>query len=80
MGSPTYVTKSFTVSGQDGSEVTVSETADRKEVVIIIRQHDNGEPVATARLSGPQFDTLCETKYSLEVATRETGASEADAQ
>ena len=79
MASPSYITKSFTIAGVDGSEVTVSETADRQEVVITIRNHGDG-PIAIAHLSGPRFDALCETKYSLEVASRATDSSEAASQ
>ena len=80
MNNPSYITKSFTVSGVDGNEVMVSETADRQHVAITIRQNDGDGPIATAHLSGPQFEALCETKYSLEVAPRVTDSSEAASQ
>lgn len=80
MDKPSYMTKSFTITGVDGNHVKVSETADRQEVVISIQQNDEAGLNATVRLSGAQFDTLCETKYSLDVAPATSGLSEASGQ
>ena len=44
MDSPSYVTKSVTVRGVDGNHVTVSETAERQEVVVAIEQNDEARP------------------------------------
>jgi hypothetical protein len=77
MDSPSYVTKSITVRGVDSNHITVSETAERQEVVIAIQQNDEGGRIATIRLNEPQFEALCGTRYSLEVATTEAGSQEA---
>jgi hypothetical protein len=77
MDSPSYVTKSVTVRGVDGTSITVSETAERQEVVVAIQQNDEGGRIATVRLNEAQFEALCGTRYSLEVATTAAGAPEA---
>lgn len=77
MESPSFVTKSITVRGVDGNHVTVSETAERQEVVLAIQQNDDGGQIATVRLNEPQFEALCGTRYSLEVATASAGVQEA---
>lgn len=69
MDSPTFLTKSITVRGVDGNDIRVSETAERNEVVVVIQQNDESARVATVRLSHPQFNALCESKYSLELKT-----------
>jgi len=77
MDSPSFVTKSITVRGVDGNDVTVSETAERQEVVLAIQQNDDGGRIATIRLNESQFEALCGTRYSLEVATSAAGSEEA---
>ena len=67
MANPSYVTRSVTILGADGNHLTVSETAERQEVVISIQQNDEHGRIATTRLSGEQFDALCHTKYALEI-------------
>ncbi len=68
MDSPSFVTKSITIRGVDGSDITVSEVPSRREVVVSIQQNDLvEEPVTRIRLTRPQFDALCGSKYSLEV-------------
>jgi recombinational DNA repair protein RecR len=42
MQNSSYVTKSITVLGADGNTVTVSETAERQEVVMAIQQSAEG--------------------------------------
>ena len=70
--SPSYLTKSITIRGMDGNDIRVSETAERQEVVVSIT-HNAASPgefrTATVRLTRRQFDSLCESKYSLEVKT-----------
>jgi hypothetical protein len=66
---PGFVTKSITVRGVDGNDIRVSETAERKEVVVAIQQNDDNGRTATVRLTRPQFDALCGSKYSIEVET-----------
>jgi hypothetical protein len=68
MASPSYMTKTITILGTDGNHVSVSETPDRKEVVVAIQQNDKKGRIATARLSGEQFAALCGAKYELEIA------------
>ena len=67
MASPSYKTKSITILGADGNHVSVSETPDRKEVVVAIQQNDEKGRIATARLTGSQFAALCGAKYELEI-------------
>ena len=67
MSSPSYVTKSITVLGVDGNHITVSETAERQEVVIAIQQNDEHGRIATARLNAGQFKALCQSQYDLEI-------------
>ena len=71
MDSLMYMTKSFTVLGVDGNHITVSETTERREVVIAVQQNDEHGRIATIRLNAAQFDALCGTKYSLDVADAE---------
>ncbi len=69
MDAPSFLTKSITVLGVDGNHISVSETAERREVVVAIQQNDEKGRIATVRLTRPQFDALCGSKYSLEVQT-----------
>lgn len=77
MKSSSYVTKSITVRGADGNHITVSETAERREVVLAIQQNDEGGRLATVRLDQQQFEALCQTRYDLEVAPATANAPEA---
>jgi hypothetical protein len=66
MSTPSYLTKSITIRGLDGNDIRVSETAERKAVVISIQQNDDGGRLASVRLDQTQFDALCHTRYSME--------------
>jgi hypothetical protein len=67
MDRPSFLTKSITILGVDGNHVTVSETAERREVVVAIQQNDEHGRIATARLNADQFKALCRSQYDLEV-------------
>ena len=64
-----YLTRSLTVLGVDGNHVSVSETAERQEVVISIQQNDEHGRIATVRLDKDQFEALCHSQYELEIVT-----------
>ncbi len=51
MDRPSFLTRSLTIAGVDGNHVTVSETAERREVVVAIQQNDEHGRIATARLN-----------------------------
>jgi len=76
MANPSYVTRSVTILGADGNHLTVSETAERQEVVISIQQNDEHGRIATVRLNHEQFDAFCHTKYELDVQKIGTPAPE----
>ena len=67
MDRPSFLTKSITILGVDGNHVTVSETAERREVVIAIQQNDEHGRIATARLNAEQFKALCRSQYDLDI-------------
>ena len=70
MDRPSFLTKSITILGVDGNHVTVSETAERHEVVIAIQQNDEHGRIATARLDTDQFKALCLSQYDLEIEAK----------
>lgn len=67
MDQSSFLTKSITILGVDGNHVSVSETAERHEVVIAIQQNDEHGQIATARLNADQFKALCRSQYDLEI-------------
>jgi hypothetical protein len=71
--SSSLVCKSFTLTGVDGSHVTLSETPEREEIVLsVVTYCSSGAQRATARLNAEQFETLCRMDSSyggLEVRT-----------
>lgn len=69
MSTPTFLTKSITIRGADGNDIRISETAERCEVEIAIQQNEDRGLLATVRLNNAQFDALCNTRYSLEIAS-----------
>ena len=77
MENPSFMTKSFTIRGADGNQISVSETADRLEIVIAIEQYGKDSRIGAVRLNGAQFEALCGTRYSLEVAPAAADTPEA---
>lgn len=81
MDSPSYLTRSINIRGVDGNDIRISETAERREIVISIQQNDEHGRVATVLLNAAQFDALCRTRYDLHVtepaASDEIGTQEA---
>ena len=64
------LTKSYSIRGIDGNDVAVSETVERKEIVLSIQQNDDRGRVATVRLTKNQWEMLCETRFDLHVEGR----------
>ena len=79
MDRPSFLTKSITILGVDGNHVTVSETAERREVVIAIQQNDEHGRIATARLNAEQFKALCRSQYDLDIEAETTTQTEKEA-
>lgn len=56
------INTAYTIDGEDGAFLTISETTERDTVVISI-QRDN--KIETVRLNEQTFAALCELKYEL---------------
>jgi len=69
MDRPPFLTKSITIRGVDGNDIRVSETAERKVVVVSVHMNggDASFRVATVRLNALQFKALCQAQYDLEI-------------
>lgn len=81
MDRPAFLTKSIAIRGVDGNDIRVSETAERKEVVVSI--HMNGGEssfrVATVRLNADQFKALCQSQYDLDIEAKPATEKEKEA-
>ena len=81
MDRPSFLTKSITIRGVDGNDIRVSETSERKEVVVSI--HMNGGEssfrVATVRLNADQFKALCQSQYDLDIEAKPATEKEKEA-
>ena len=77
MPNPSYVTRSLTIVGIDGNHISVSETAERREVVVTIQQNDEHGRLATVRLTKDQFEAFCHSQYEMDIqAAPAAGAEE----
>ena len=63
-------TKSFTVRGVDGNDLSMSETVEGDHVILSIQQNDDKGRFATARLNKASFDAFFEKKYSMEIVDK----------
>lgn len=61
------VVKGFTIRGVDGNDLRISETIERKEVVISIQQNDDKARMGTVRLDKEQFEAFFDTKYEINI-------------
>jgi hypothetical protein len=76
MPDPSYQTTAITIRGVEGNDVTVSETHERKELVLSINEHRGDELYAAVRLSKEQFEALCQARFTLEVQSGVPAAGE----
>ena len=79
MDRPSFLTKSITIRGLDGNDIRVSETAERKEVVISIQNNGSDFRISTARLNADQFKALCQSQYDLDIKGETTTQKEKEA-
>lgn len=59
--------KSYTVRGPCGNDLIVSETVERDQIVLAIRQNDEGGRIATMRLDRTSLDQLDHVLDAMEL-------------
>jgi len=70
MASSDQITRQLAVRGTNGNTIRVSETPDKKEIVIGITEDIAGADGRTTsvRLTRRQFQAVCGTQYQFDVA------------